>query len=454
MNANKKSPSQNFPTPDIDLPPEVIHEQEWREIRDKILNSNSMPWEGYQNAGRITHEELELIRRYDKKSEEMKKALFDKEGPAYAELFIRLLTIANKEVNQYALTLIDDILSVNESYAFEFLRLKERKPDYPITVILRFLLTPNESYTTYKVCRILSLLMLKSHPNKEEDVQFIFRWLSEQLKKAGSEDVYIGVSSLQYLLRKNEFRLIFKEEGGLQQLSQLLKSQRSPQATYQIIYCLWLMTYNNDIASNVFDTGMIGRLIENLKQNPKEKVLRITLATLRNLLNKANNDQEMIDAGVVRIIETLANRKWGDEDLIDDINTIRDALLKDIVTLSTFDMYKKEILSGSLEWSPVHKSEKFWRENVTRFEENSFQVLKLLAEILNSSTNPLYLSIACYDIGEFVRFHPRGKIVIQNLRDCKSKIMLLMTNADTEVQKQALLCVQKLMVHNWEYLNR
>jgi len=77
-----------------------------------------------------------------------------------------------------------------------------------------------------------------------------------------------------------------------------------------------------------------------------------------------------------------------------------------------------------------------------------------LAEILNSSTNPLYLSIACYDIGEFVRFHPRGKIVIQNLRDCKSKIMLLMTNADTEVQKQALLCVQKLMVHNWEYLNR
>jgi len=329
-----------------------------------------------------------------------------------------------------------------------------KKPDFPITVILRFLHTPNDNYTTHKVCRILSLLMLKNNLNREEEVQFIFRWLNEQLKKSSPEEIHIGVSSLQYLLRKDEFRLIFKVEGGLQQLSALLKGQKSPQATYQIIYCLWLMTYNNDLASNVVDTGIIARLVDTLKLNPKEKVLRIALATLRNLMDKASNNQDMIDNGLVRIIDTLSNRKWGDEDLIDDINSLRDALQKDIVILSTFDMYKKEILSGSLEWSPVHKSEKFWRENITRFEENNFQMLKLLAEILNSSNNPSHLAISCYDIGEFVRFHPRGKIVIQNLKDCKKQIMILMTHSDPEVQKQALLCVQKLMVHNWEYLNR
>jgi V-type H+-transporting ATPase subunit H len=33
-------------------------------------------------------------------------------------------------------------------------------------------------------------------------------------------------------------------------------------------------------------------------------------------------------------------------------------------------------------------------------------------------------------------------------------IMNLMTHPDPAVQKEALLCVQKLMVHNWEYLSR
>jgi V-type H+-transporting ATPase subunit H len=30
---------------------------------------------------------------------------------------------------------------------------------------------------------------------------------------------------------------------------------------------------------------------------------------------------------------------------------------------------------GSLEWSPVH-SEKFWKENVKKFEENDFYLIK------------------------------------------------------------------------------
>ena len=36
----------------------------------------------------------------------------------------------------------------------------------------------------------------------------------------------------------------------------------------------------------------------------------------------------------------------------------------------------------------------------------------------------------------------------------KVSIMKLMTHQNEEVKKQALLCVQKLMVVNWEYLAR
>jgi len=34
----------------------------------------------------------------------------------------------------------------------------------------------------------------------------------------------------------------------------------------------------------------------------------------------------------------------------------------------------------------------------------------------------------------------------------KVSVMKLMTHPDEEVKKQALLCIQKLMVVNWEYL--
>lgn len=113
-------------------------------------------------------------------------------------------------------------------------------------------------------------------------------------------------------------------------------------------------------------------------------------------------------------------------------------------------MYKKEILSGNLEWSPVHRSEKFWRENAHRFEEDNHKLLLVLKDLVSKSS-PQLQSIACFDIGEFARHHPRGKIIIQKL-GIKLPLMNLMEDADPDVRKNALLAVQKLMVTNWEYL--
>lgn len=42
---------------------------------------------------------------------------------------------------------------------------------------------------------------------------------------------------------------------------------------------------------------------------------------------------------------------------------------------SSFEMYKKEIMSGNLDWTPVHKSERFWKENAHLFEEDKYKLL-------------------------------------------------------------------------------
>ena len=53
--------------------------------------------------------------------------------------------------------------------------------------------------------------------------------------------------------------------------------------------------------------------------------------------------------------------------------------------MSNFDKYRKEVASGQLDWSPMHTSEVFWRENIDKMEERDFLVLRGLLKLLESS---------------------------------------------------------------------
>jgi V-type H+-transporting ATPase subunit H len=67
---------------------------------------------------------------------------------------------------------------------------------------------------------------------------------------------------------------------------------------------------------------------------------------------------------------------------LEALNQLEEGLKDNIKKLSSFDMYKQEVLLGHLDWSPMHKDPMFWRDNITRFEENDFQVL--FVPLLNS----------------------------------------------------------------------
>ena len=72
------------------------------------------------------------------------------------------------------------------------------------------------------------------------------------------------------------------------------------------------------------------------------------------------------------------------------------------------------------------------------------------------------MAVACYDIGQFVRFYPNGKMIVEHW-GTKLKVMGIMARAEDpvdeaaraawmDVQKNALLCCSKIMVSNWEFL--
>lgn len=137
-----------------------------------------------------------------------------------------------------------------------------------------------------------------------------------------------------------------------------------------------------------------------------------------------------------------------------DCDLLQAALIEAEQKLSSFDEYRGELLSGRLQWTPVHKSQRFWRENVTKFNEDKYMLLRKLGAILEStSSEPVELQVACHDLGEYTRYYARGKAVLENL-GIKSHIMRLMAHKDKLVKYQALLAVQKIMVQNWEYLDK
>lgn len=140
---------------------------------------------------------------------------------------------------------------------------------------------------------------------------------------------------------------------------------------------------------------------------------------LQNLLEKAaerETRQEyalaMIQCKVLKQLENLEQQKYDDEDITEDIKFLLERLGESVQDLrysggcssgaghlmgfqnvlwisftggccclslnvdSSFDEYSSELKSGRLEWSPVHKSEKFWRENAVRLNEKNYELLK------------------------------------------------------------------------------
>ncbi|KAK9188267.1 hypothetical protein WN944_019668 [Citrus x changshan-huyou] len=165
-------------------------------------------------------------------------------------------------------------------------------------------------------------------------------------------------------------------------------------------------------------TRTLPRLIDVVKSSTKEKVVRVVVLILRNLLPKGNFAAEMIDLGLPQVVQSLKAQAWSDEDLLEGLNQLEEGLKDNIKRLSSFDKYKQEVLLGHLDWSPMHKDPLFWRDNITNFEENDFQ---------------------------FIQYHSAGRVIVTDLK-AKERVMKLMNHENTEVTKSALLCIQKLFL--------
>lgn len=431
-------------------------EQKANEVR-----ANRVNWQSYFQGQMISQEDYNFITWLDNSHPDQRKSKLQERPSQCAKTFLTLMGhIAKDQTIQYILTMLDDLLQEDHSRVEIFKEYALKKRENVWTPFLNMLARP-DGFIINQTSRIISKMACWGKNMMESnDLTYYLTWLKDQLRLPHNEYLQTATRCLQMLLRVDEYRIAFVNIEGISIIVSVLSGKPGFQIQYQLIFCLWCLTYNSTLAEKMNSYNVIPILADILSESVKEKVIRIILATFRNLLEKPeekeiihNHALSMVTCKVVKQLTLLEQRKFDDTDITEDIEFLSETLLASVQDLSSFDEYATEVKSGRLEWSPVHKSEKFWRENTTRLNEKNYELLKILVKLLESSRDPLILSVAAHDIGEYVRHYPRGKHVIEQLGG-KLQVMQHLKHEDPNVRYEALLAVQKLLVHNWEYLGR
>ena len=329
-----------------------------------------------------------------------------------------------------------------------------------------------------------------------EPLEAITAWIVSQLKNASGTLVAICTPALKILMDAPETRNLFCKSGGIKYMSRQLRvgskakhiatsdkkkmGQASVQQLYEITFCMWTLTYELNRSAVIRadfakDSLAVSALVDLVSVAPREKVVRVALSCLRNLATCIPEDNEpstgngggtsagppingksflseMIACGLMKAIDHLRDRQFTDPDLVEDVTTLHKLLHENYKEMSRWEVYKNEVESGHLQWGSTH-TEAFFKENARMMEgtDGDFHLVKVLIALLSSSRDEEVAAIACYDIGEFVRHYPNGRAIAKRL-GAKELVMALIEHENPELQRHALQCVSKIMVHNWEHV--
>ncbi|XP_055681602.1 V-type proton ATPase subunit H isoform X2 [Lutzomyia longipalpis] len=430
-----------------------VLQQQAGDIRQSKIN-----WQSYMQSQMISSEDYNCVSALDG---DKKAQYLQQNASQCAKTLLNLLSHVSKDQTiQYILVMIDDLLQEDRTRVeiFHDYALKRKESVWGPFLNL---LNRQDGFIVNMSSRILAKLACWGHEQMpKSDLNFYLQWLKDQLTVNSNEYIQSVGRCLQMMLRVDEYRFAFVSVDGISTIISILSSRVNFQVQYQLVFCLWVLTFNPLLAEKMNKFNIIPILADILNDCAKEKVTRIILAVFRNLIEKPEDSQvskehciAMVQCKVLKQLSILEQRRFDDEDISSDVEYLTEKLQNSVQDLSSFDEYATEVKSGRLEWSPVHKSAKFWRENAQRLNEKNYELLRILVHLLETVKDPLVLSVASFDIGEYVRHYPRGKRVIEQLGG-KQLVMQLLSHEDPNVRYEALLAVQKLMVHNWEYLGK
>eukprot|EP00922_Rhytidocystis_sp_ex-Travisia-forbesii_P038110 GHVS01056760.1.p1 GENE.GHVS01056760.1~~GHVS01056760.1.p1 ORF type:complete len:403 (+),score=41.38 GHVS01056760.1:131-1339(+) len=308
------------------------------------------------------------------------------------------------------------------------------------------------AYTADKASFVLSSLISRA-PSYTFDLESIGYYVRSLIHGTSHLSELGRLDSLANVLKIASYRELVWDAGRTEEMlfnNLRMTSHRVPLPVaniYKAAFCVWLFSFSASFIPLLNKAGLIACLCEVIKETRVEKIVRVCLATIKNVLANDDAAETIIELDVFQVLTLLEYEKWKDMDLYEDIREGIHLLDQKIKHFSNFDRYCLELDKSKLKWSVLH-SEKFWHENVMCFEHDEFSAVRKLVKLLDSADSTT-VAVAAYDLGEFARLHPTGKRVCQKLK-VKDMVMLLIANRDRSIAREALLCIQKLMLKNWQ----
>lgn len=441
--------------------------------------------------------------------EDLIHSLIERKEDVVAVTLFRVCTGTHSpHILGYTLRFLADLVYSDKSLAMQFGRtdLFPRFRSKPAVTFLSFVTNHADKLGIANPALFLASTALRygDYDQNEESFRSFFALARATFSPDALQvaDVEFTVQACVQIARRKEYRHLFFDEGMVPYLPRLLTDIVSSdsasiiQVIYETLLLTWLLSFEYEGIVYLEREKMIPQLHRVLQRVQKEKCVRVALMTLWNMVDAERkytahimnpsmtewvdqsiyvlgrlhqNEQEaaafkkgpslvaeMVGVGMLKTLAQLCRRKFGDEDIGILVQELDSALEKSMEILTSFSEYRGEVLSSVLEWTPVHTSSKFWKENATKFEDNNYEVLNALGKIIMDTRNETTLAVACHDLGEVVRFHPTGRnlLALQTMAGVKERVMSLMSHPNPEVAKEALLCTQKIMVQRWEYIQQ
>lgn len=437
---------------------DYITSQYLEEIQTNI-RVRPIPWEGYVRASVLSANEASLMKSIEKQNREKRAEIVEKSATRYAEAIIDLLDrISRDDVVKYILSLAGDFVVDVEEFGSTLLNDQNAGKIFNILVKL---LERNDEQIYLLAAKTL-VVLLSLQPGPPQHVTSLFLFLATKLASSPNVNLQdFAVQGFGVLLRSKPYRQPFwnHKDTVVPPLVKILSNTSGSkgvggiQLQYYSLLVFWLITFEKPIATEVVTKfNIVPKLLEIARNAVKEKIIRISIATLVNLvkISPRMSIPVLISQSALPFVKTLSDRKWADEELIEDLQTLKDVLQERFQSMSTFDEYKSEIVSKKLQWSPPHRSETFWKENVYKFKDHDWQVLKQLSSIYNiENADNITLAVACNDINRIVNELPDSIKVLEK-DNTKLKIMELMKHSDAEVRYEALKATQSFISRSFK----
>jgi len=256
-------------------------------------------------------------------------------------------------------------------------------------------------------------------------------------------------------------------------IDSLLSGRVGVQLLYHVLLVMWQLSFEGStigdglaeyvvcldvpsirLLTSVREYDIILLYTQLLRLSEKEKLIRLLVATMYNLLS-TNQNALLPQATLARlpsVLQNLNSRKLTDTDLLDDLSKLKDLLDEHTATQTNFDEYASEVNTGHLRWSPTHRNPTFWAENARRIlDHEKGELPRKLAEIMAKpwDNDKQVLAIACNDIGCLVKEVPERRQQLEKL-GLKARIMELMAEPDDSVKLASLNALAEWLRYSLE----